>query len=482
MGRTLIFFVVAWSSAAYCAGQLQDAPLFKPTVSAKNPSDAQGSSPENEPRTWADVTGRFKTEATFVSRNGAEITLRKVDGVIIRVPVDRLSEDDKRHLEQLSKHTPGIVGQAARSVVDATSSISKGVANAVANGNLAAGERSMDDAVDSPGSLKEREEPLAADESLVANLVCVQISRNAMNRFLAQPMTRHSAVNDTIVGTPVRGTAQTAGRLDLHLVSADTRAVVDLRFNGRVRSRTIGFGGPVRVHCSSTTRFEAVKRVVLDEDGIELMPARARAETSIAIEGVTTDLPRLRGRIARRIGSQQAAAKRAAAEVESARKAEEQIARELDEEVFRQLRKGHGKLLQSLAALPIDRSKLDTRLQFATSGEYLHVTLHRVNGRPSRVLPPKPGELGSPELVVHLHSSLVNHVLQNVELQQSLEPLVKLVLGQELQGFIGLAPWGPDVELKQSSDGQWWSLVVRPAVASTPRRSVQMPVAKLLRH
>jgi hypothetical protein len=268
-------------------------------------------------------------------------------------------------------------------------------------------------------------------------------------------------VNDTIVGTPVRGNAHTSGRTDLRFVPAQRLAVVDVLFSGQIHSQTTGFGGPVQVHSSGMTQFSAVKRLALDEQGIRVLPAQVSAQTSTSINGVTTSLPRLRGRIARRIGSRHAAEMKPAADAEAARKAEMQIARQFDAEVGRQLIDARGKLEQALAALPIDRDLLAGRMQFATSHDHLHLAIHRGAGEPSRVRPPSPAEFGTPELVVHVHAALVDRVVRNTELQRSLEPLVNMLLADQAQWFVGMTPSKPKVELKQSRDGTWWSLIVR---------------------
>ncbi len=54
-------------------------------------------------RTWSDQSGRYQIEAIFVDRLGNDVRLRKKDGVIITLSIDRLSDFDQRYLE---KHHP----------------------------------------------------------------------------------------------------------------------------------------------------------------------------------------------------------------------------------------------------------------------------------------------------------------------------------------------------------------------------------------
>lgn len=46
-------------------------------------------------RTWSDSTGTYKVDADFVSFDGAIVTLKKADGSISRLPIERLSQRDQ---------------------------------------------------------------------------------------------------------------------------------------------------------------------------------------------------------------------------------------------------------------------------------------------------------------------------------------------------------------------------------------------------
>lgn len=65
------------------------------------PVGRQPSAPVNavESRTWHDVSGKFKTDARFVSMTAGVVTLRKTDGSTVKVPMDKLSEEDREWIE-----------------------------------------------------------------------------------------------------------------------------------------------------------------------------------------------------------------------------------------------------------------------------------------------------------------------------------------------------------------------------------------------
>jgi len=57
-------------------------------------------------RTWKDKTGAFKVDAEFIGlsgANGEKIRLHKLNGVVIEVPVDKMSADDIRVIEHVTR-------------------------------------------------------------------------------------------------------------------------------------------------------------------------------------------------------------------------------------------------------------------------------------------------------------------------------------------------------------------------------------------
>jgi len=51
--------------------------------------------------TWTDLTGNFSVEATFVKVEGRSVVLRKSDGNVINVPIDRLSDASRATAKRL---------------------------------------------------------------------------------------------------------------------------------------------------------------------------------------------------------------------------------------------------------------------------------------------------------------------------------------------------------------------------------------------
>ncbi|TWU42961.1 hypothetical protein Q31b_19950 [Novipirellula aureliae] len=56
---------------------------------------------KSESRTWSDATGRFKTDAVFLSAADGTVNLRRSDGRTLSVPLEKLSEADQAFVKQL---------------------------------------------------------------------------------------------------------------------------------------------------------------------------------------------------------------------------------------------------------------------------------------------------------------------------------------------------------------------------------------------
>ena len=76
-----------------------------------------------ESRTWKDDTGLFSIEATFEKLDGNSVQLKKADGVIVTLPLARLSEADQQHVAKLTAVNPFEVTQAKGDAVAAPNSI-----------------------------------------------------------------------------------------------------------------------------------------------------------------------------------------------------------------------------------------------------------------------------------------------------------------------------------------------------------------------
>ncbi len=404
-------------------------------------------------RTWTDSSGQYSVEAALVAVTGQGVQLKKTDDTQLAVAFDRLSENDRTYLNSLKNASASQPAQGAW-ISNLSASVRSGMTWV----------KVIPDRVRHSVAKLDATNLLPAGP-LPADMIYIQLSKSLAEQVFDRPVAKHSVVRDTIVGSPVSGRAFTQGRTSVQLVPSRDRAVLDLFFAGHVNSNTTADGGRVQVHSQGRTDFSTLKRIVLDGQGLHALPAATNASTTIATSGLSTELPRLRGRIARRIASDRIAETRGQAQSESARSAERRISREFDDEVHRNLDEAGTKLAKFLAQIPA-AELAEVTPHFSSSGSYLQVAFVRGgNGELATTLPPAPAALGTPDVAVHVHAAVVQRVVADPELRKAVQPFVQMFMTDRMRGLIGDV--GPSTEepfeLQQSQDGIWWSVVVRSA-------------------
>ena len=63
-------------------------------------------------RTWTDSTGAFTVEAELIAIDGQNVRLKRTDGRVLAVPIERLSPEDRRYLAAQAKKPQPAGGQA----------------------------------------------------------------------------------------------------------------------------------------------------------------------------------------------------------------------------------------------------------------------------------------------------------------------------------------------------------------------------------
>ena len=78
------------------------AALITPTVAQEQSTDpARIAKTGQSLRKWKDSTGHFELEATFVAKEGNHVLLKKADGKVLKLALDKLSEEDQAQIEKL---------------------------------------------------------------------------------------------------------------------------------------------------------------------------------------------------------------------------------------------------------------------------------------------------------------------------------------------------------------------------------------------
>lgn len=69
--------------------------------------------PADQVRTWHDRTGQFRVDAAFVGFNNGKIRLHKINGVIVEVPTEKMSIDDMKFVERLTRKSRSSHGHSS---------------------------------------------------------------------------------------------------------------------------------------------------------------------------------------------------------------------------------------------------------------------------------------------------------------------------------------------------------------------------------
>ncbi|KAL1747654.1 hypothetical protein HDZ31DRAFT_60987 [Schizophyllum fasciatum] len=75
----------------------------RPSSAAARPSAERERPPPDQTRIWHDRTGQFRVEAAFLGVNNGKFRLHKVNGVIVEVPQEKMSAEDVRYVDKLTR-------------------------------------------------------------------------------------------------------------------------------------------------------------------------------------------------------------------------------------------------------------------------------------------------------------------------------------------------------------------------------------------
>jgi hypothetical protein len=277
-----------------------------------------------------------------------------------------------------------------------------------------------------------------ASVTVPANVIYVRFSKSFLRFYFCKRFEKDLPVRDTILGAAVRGTSRTLANTELELIENPKDAQAKLFFKGITTFNTTSYSGPVQIHSRGTTKFTSQKKVWFDGLNVAQSTPTTSAESDTTTTGITTSLPRLRGRIALRIAGEEVAANRRLAEqITSERtkrrieQAFEKVARERAAEFTQALREQYAKL-------PLDGRFALSEIQCSTTPDALQIVVIG-RGEKDQTFAEAPAALDNrPDIEVHVHTALLQKIVVSAELRKTLQkavlniverPLAKMVKG-----------------------------------------------------
>ena len=299
---------------------------------------------------------------------------------------------------------------------------------------------------------------LEVDESLLAN---------GVNR----PVSDVSPINDTVLGTRVRGTGRTDGRVFLDFVPSNDRATVDIAFDATNHSDTKGSQGPVTVRTLGTTKLGARKRMLIDDQQIVALPVSAQASTDTRTAGIGVN-KKLGQRLIRKIASRKIAEMRpqaeAIAEGKALAKVREQFESQTADPISRAARDYQAKFRRPL----LERGWYPEMLNLATTQSRLQVTARKALADQIAAFTAPPPVDPDAVLSARVHESMVNN---SAEITLGGRTITQKLVEEQLKKNNMAVP----AELQNDADQKPWSITFakrRPVELDVDDNRVKMTV------
>lgn len=165
----------------------------------------------------------------------------------------------------------------------------------------------------------------------------VHVDEEFVVHGVRRDLNEQTPVNDFILGTTIRGTGHTVGRLDAELRPSSDKAMLDLMLSGSTSSRTVGTNRSALIYSAGNTTISGFKRLTIDEHGITASPSTASAKTDARITGIGSTRGGIAGCIVTKVATKKAAQSKGQATAIAMQHAESRIRERLDAEAARQL-------------------------------------------------------------------------------------------------------------------------------------------------
>ena len=255
-----------------------------------------------------------------------------------------------------------------------------------------------------------------ADPSGQPNAVA-QISQRLLSDLFVMPVEKTVSITDNVLGTAVRGSVRTQGRVVPLLIPDTNRGVLHLRFSGTSSSpRMVGRNGPATIFSSARTDAELWKTVIFEEQGIRNLPTEGNVSTRLSINGVAA-----KRRLVERIARKRASRSHADAQAITSNHTKVRLGQEIDHEAAKPLAKAQDNYINKVRNPLAARGALPKLMRFSTTSEHLRLVLQQC----SRSQVPPPTSVPEIELQhdigVALHQSSVSSLCEVFYASRTLE-------------------------------------------------------------
>jgi hypothetical protein len=396
----MFVLLLAWATFGMATGSGNEA-----SVKVAVPADA---------REWTDATGSKHVRAALLSRQGDKLWLRRSDGKLATATVSQLSLADRQYvathpagITDDSRPKPKSTGLAAR-VVD---KIGQQVQSMVELPRWTTGSQS-----DKPG------------RAVPAAVMYIRVSREFLEDYVERTVQRKKPVSDYILGARIAGESNTRGKTSFELLPGNGRLTGRITFEGTVHAQTRGYKSPVVLQQVSDSTFRSSKLISMDENGLRVSRATTDAPTNLKTVGIDTSLPRLRGRIARRIAWGRVAGSHQQAESITSQHTAANISRDFDEQIDQSVAKVQKAFESKAPEWDREHRTAQTEMRFRSCADCIEVAMIRreANNEERKLRPPTVD--GNPDVAVRVHRAMLTRAMADPQVRDDWAPIFVKVL------------------------------------------------------
>lgn len=241
--------------------------------------------------------------------------------------------------------------------------------------------------------------------------VVLGIHEDLFSRSVNRPINQSQPVDETILGTRVRGSGHTTGAVRLDFVPSHDRAAFELVFAARNISTTRGTQGPVTVHTRGVTELNARRQILLDEHSAVATPVAASAQTDSTVTGIGIS-KRFGRRIIQRIASRKIAETKPKAQAIAEQKARDRVRSQFAEQTDPAVAQIRGEFERRVQGPLQARGLYPEMLHLSTTDSHLRVTARKALPVQLAAASLPPAVSSRALITAQVHESVINNVLE----------------------------------------------------------------------
>ncbi len=243
------------------------------------------------------------------------------------------------------------------------------------------------------------------------------VSRVFLNSSLPQPGSEERTIQENVLNRPVYGRGVSNTAVSVRMVPDEQRFRLGFLVEGSLKSNTYS-PNVVTVYNNSDAQYIAFKEVLFSSRGLQTLPAVARVENRIELQGLHTPLDPIPvlGFVANGVARNQAESKQEEVRQMTENRIRNEVCTSLDAQVNEKLtvaeRFYQEKLLGTLSRLELRLDQVDAK----TTDESAVIRLRLAGSQHPGAFTPRPVPPQNSMLNFQIHESTINNFLQQFRL------------------------------------------------------------------